>query len=156
MIKRDELDKILNKFNSLEKELTTAVNDKEKYVSISKEYAEIKPLAEQINIYLSLLKEHEDLNAVLDGNDSDLIEIAKSEISNLKINLQSSEESLKQLLIPKDPLDQKMSFSKLEPEQVVMKQRYLQMNYCACTSDMQRIKIGKLNICLFLILKKEA
>ena len=107
MIKRNELDKILNKFNSLEKELTTAVNDKEKYVSISKEYAEIKPLAEQINIYLSLLKEHEDLNAVLDGNDSDLIEIAKSEISNLKINLQSSEESLKQLLIPKDPLDQK-------------------------------------------------
>ena len=107
MIKRDELDKILNKFNSLEQELTTAVNDKEKYVSISKEYAEIKPLAEQINIYLSLLKEHEDLNAVLDGNDSDLIEIAKSEISNLKLNLQSSEESLKQLLIPKDPLDQK-------------------------------------------------
>ena len=107
MIKRDELDKILNKFNSLEQELTTSVNDKEKYVSISKEYAEIKPLAEQINIYLSLLKEHEDLNAVLDGNDSDLIEIAKSEISNLKINLQSSEESLKQLLIPKDPLDQK-------------------------------------------------
>ena len=107
MIKRDELDKILNKFNSLEQELTTAVNDKEKYVSISKEYAEIKPLADQTNIYLSLLKEHEDLNAVLDGNDSDLIEIAKSEISNLKINLQSSEESLKQLLIPKDPLDQK-------------------------------------------------
>ena len=107
MIKRDELDKILNKFNSLEQELTTAVNDKEKYVSISKEYAEIKPLAEQINIYLSLLKEHEDLNAVLDGNDSDLIEIAKSEIANLKLNLQSSEESLKQLLIPKDPLDQK-------------------------------------------------
>ena len=107
MIKRNELDKILNKFNSLEKELTTAVNDKEKYVSISKEYAEIKPLAEQINIYLSLLKENEDLNAVLDGNDSDLIEIAKSEIGNLKLNLQSSEESLKQLLIPKDPLDQK-------------------------------------------------
>ena len=107
MIKRDELDKILNKFNSLEQELTTAVNDKEKYVSISKEYAEIKPLAEQINIYLSLLKEHEDLNAALDGNDSDLIEIAKSEIGNLKLNLQSSEESLKQLLIPKDPLDQK-------------------------------------------------
>ena len=107
MIKRDELDKILNKFNSLEQELTTAVNDKEKYVSISKEYAEIKPLAEQINSYLSLLKEHEDLNTVLDGNDSELIEIAKSEISNLKINLQSSEESLKQLLIPKDPLDQK-------------------------------------------------
>ena len=107
MIKRDELDKILNKFNSLEKELTTAVNDKEKYVSISKEYAELKPLAEQINIYFSLLKEHEDLNAVLDGNDNDLIEIAKSEIGNLKLNLQSSEESLKQLLIPKDPLDQK-------------------------------------------------
>ena len=107
MIKRDELDKILNKFNSLEQELTTAVNDKEKYVSISKEYAEIKPLAEQINIYLSLLKENEDLNAVLDGNDSDLIEIAKSEIGNLKLNLQFSEESLKQLLIPKDPLDQK-------------------------------------------------
>ena len=107
MIKRDELDKILNKFNSLEQELTTSVNDKEKYVSISKEYAEIKPLAEQINIYLSLLKENEDLNAVLDGNDSDLIEIAKSEIGNLKLNLQSSEESLKQLLIPKDPLDQK-------------------------------------------------
>ena len=103
MIKRDELDKNLNKFHSLEQELTTAANDKEKYVSISKEYAETKPLAEQINIYLSLLKEHEDLNAVLDGNDSDLIEIAKSEISNLKINLQSSEESLLSLIHISEP-----------------------------------------------------
>ena len=97
------------------------------------------------------------MNAVLDGNDSDLIEIAKSEISNLKINLQSSEECLKQLLIPKDPLDQKDVILEIRAgtggdEAALFANEFIAHVSAIC----RRSKIGKLIICLFLILKRGA
>jgi len=37
MIKQDELEKIQDKYKNLENELNQSVNDKDKYVSLSKE-----------------------------------------------------------------------------------------------------------------------
>ena len=51
--------------------------------------------------------ELEELNDVLNGNDNELIEIAKSEIGSIKEKLLIAENLLKELLTPKDPLDQK-------------------------------------------------
>ena len=47
------------------------------------------------------------MNSVINGNDADLIEIAKSEINNVKEKLLAAENVLKELMIPKDPLDKK-------------------------------------------------
>ena len=107
MIKQDELEKIIDKYKTLEKELNQSVNDKDKYVSLSKEYAELKPLYDQINLYLALQSELEELNNAINGDDLDLIEIAKSEINAAREKLSATENDLKELLIPKDPLDQK-------------------------------------------------
>ncbi len=107
MIKQDELEKITDKYKTLEKELNQSVNDKDKYVSLSKEYAELKPLYDQINLYLALQSELEELNNVINGDDLDLIEIAKSEINDAREKLSATENDLKELMIPKDPLDQK-------------------------------------------------
>ena len=55
MIKQDELEKIQDKYKNLENELNQSVNDKDKYVSLSKEYADLKPLYDQVNLYLACL-----------------------------------------------------------------------------------------------------
>jgi peptide chain release factor 1 len=107
MIKQDELEKIQDKYKNLENELNQSVNDKDKYVSLSKEYADLKPLYDQVNLYLAQQSELEELNSVINGNDADLIEIAKSEINNVKEKLLVAENVLKELMIPKDPLDKK-------------------------------------------------
>ena len=107
MIKQDELEKIQDKYKNLENELNQSVNDKDKYVSLSKEYADLKPLYDQVNLYLAQQSELEELNSVINGNDADLIEIAKSEINNVKEKLLAAENVLKELMIPKDPLDKK-------------------------------------------------
>ena len=100
MIKQEELEKIQDKYKNLENELNQSVNDKDKYVSLSKEYADLKPLYDQVNLYLANQSELEELNSVINGNDSDLIEIAKSEINNVKEKLLVSENVLKELMIP--------------------------------------------------------
>ena len=107
MIKQEELEKIQDKYKNLENELNQSVNDKDKYVSLSKEYADLKPLYDQVNLYLANQSELEELNSVINGNDADLIEIAKSEINNVKEKLLVAENVLKELMIPKDPLDKK-------------------------------------------------
>ena len=107
MIKQDEFGKIQDKYKNLENELNQSVNDKDKYVSLSKEYADLKPLYDQVNLYLAQQSELEELNSVINGNDADLIEIAKSEINNVKEKLLAAENVLKELMIPKDPLDKK-------------------------------------------------
>ena len=107
MIKQEELEKIQDKYKNLENELNQSVNDKDKYVSLSKEYADLKPLYDQVNLYLANQSELNELNSVINGNDADLIEIAKSEINNVKEKLLVAENVLKELMIPKDPLDKK-------------------------------------------------
>ena len=84
MIKDEELNKILEKFKNLEDQLNSSIEDKDAYISISKEYADLKPLAQSINNFLDLRHELEDLNNILNGDDKDLIAIAKSEIAELK------------------------------------------------------------------------
>ena len=107
MIKDEELNKILEKFKNLEDQLNSSIEDKDAYISISKEYVDLKTLAQSISNFLDLRHELEDLNNILNGDDKDLIVIAKSEIAELKNKIVRSEEALKQLLIPKDPLDEK-------------------------------------------------
>ena len=63
MIKQEELEKIQDKYKNLENELNQSVNDKDKYVSLSKEYADLKPLYDQVNLYLAHQSELDELNS---------------------------------------------------------------------------------------------
>ena len=107
MIKDEELDKILEKFKNLESQLNSSIGNKDTYISVSKEYSDLKPLAQNIDNFLNLRRELDDLNNIISGDDKDLISLAKSEIPDLKNKIENSEHALKQLLIPKDPLDEK-------------------------------------------------
>ncbi|SVA83812.1 uncharacterized protein METZ01_LOCUS136666 [marine metagenome] len=87
--------------------MNTSIDDKEQYILASKEYSELRPIVEQINIFKGLNKEIDDLNQVIESGDQELVDIAKKELSDAKNKYEESEKHLKYLLVPKDPLDQK-------------------------------------------------
>ena len=107
MIKGDELEKIVLKYQKLEDQLNESIKDREKYISVSKEYSELKPIVEQINIFNDLFKEIADLNQIIENEEKELVDIAKKELIDNKNKFEECEKNLKYLLIPKDPLDQK-------------------------------------------------
>jgi len=107
MIKAEELEKIILKYKKLEDQLNTSIDDREQYILASKEYSELRPIVEQINIFKGLNKEIDDLNQVIESGDQELVDIAKKELSDAKNKYEESEKHLKYLLVPKDPLDQK-------------------------------------------------
>ncbi len=107
MIKGDELEKITLKYKRLEDQLNASIKDREEFILVSKEYSELKPIVEQIDIFNKLTKEIAELNQIIENEEQDLVDIAKKELPDVKIKFEESEKNLKYLLIPKDPLDQK-------------------------------------------------
>ena len=107
MIKVEELEKIVSKYKKLENQLNASIQDREEYIAVSKEYSELKPIVQQINIFNGLSKEITDLNQMIESEEQELVEIAKKELIDTKNKFEESEKNLKSLLIPKDPLDQK-------------------------------------------------
>ena len=107
MIKEEELKKIVSKYRKLEDQLNSSIKDRDKFILVSKEYSELKPIVEQINIFNEFNKEIIDLNQIIENEEHELVDIAKKELIEAKNKFQESEKNLKYLLIPKDPMDQK-------------------------------------------------
>jgi peptide chain release factor 1 len=92
-------------------ELTHALSDPavassgERYKKVSKERASLEPTVEALRAWQRLTQEVADNEAML--ADSDMRELAKEELATLRPRLDSTEEQLKVLLIPRDPNDDK-------------------------------------------------
>ena len=61
MIKEEDLDRILSRSKELEESMSTISGDNEEFVKISKEYSDLKPIVDNINIYNNYKKEHDEL-----------------------------------------------------------------------------------------------
>ena len=107
MIKGKELEKIVSKYQKLEDQLNASIKSRDEYILVSKEYSELKPIVEQIKVFNNLIKEIADLNHIIESEEQELSDIAKKELIDVKIQFEESEKNLKNLLIPKDPLDKK-------------------------------------------------
>ena len=107
MIKGEELEKIVSKYKKLEDQLNKSIKDRDEYILVSKEYSELKPIIEQINIFNDLTKEIADLSHIIENEDHELVDIAKKELIDAKNKFEESQKNLKYLLIPKNPLDKK-------------------------------------------------
>lgn len=79
--------------------------DQNKFRDLSKEYAQIEPLVENFNQYLSAQAELEDAKEMLD--DPEFKELAKESMNSANETITHLEEALRILLIPKDPNDDK-------------------------------------------------
>ena len=109
MIPLDKITKIVNKYESLEKELASGDISKKDFVKKSKEYSNIGEIINQARSYLSFDKEKNELEKIIEDKKSDkeMIQLAKSELNDLLKKNNSYEKILKLYLLPKDEADSK-------------------------------------------------
>ena len=96
------------KFRDLEEKINSLNKDNYKeFARLSKEYSDLKPLVEKINIYFKLLTELDGLDDLLESEDTDLKIEAEKEKDDLNSKINKLNNEIKFLLIPKDESDEK-------------------------------------------------
>jgi peptide chain release factor 1 len=84
------------------------VRDMKKYSQLSKEYRDLEKIVVKYNALKEARKHLQQAKEVLDKEkDPDMREFAKSEIDDLENRIETLDQELKDLLIPKDPNDDK-------------------------------------------------
>ena len=105
----DQLDEILRHHRDLTAKLADpeTTSDTKKYTEISREYAQLEPVVEAINALRAMEEELAGNQELLDDPDcdSELRELAASEIEPLKAAIAEQRQKLTLLLLPKDPND---------------------------------------------------
>jgi len=109
MIPLDKIKKIVNTYQSLEKDLASGDISKKDFVKKSKDYSNIGEVINEAKSYLSFQKEKEELEKIIEDkeNDKEMVLLAKNELSNLIEKNQTDEKILKVYLLPKDEADSK-------------------------------------------------
>ncbi|MDG1692114.1 MAG: peptide chain release factor 1 [Alphaproteobacteria bacterium] len=105
MLPVERLDAILARAQAIQDEMNGELPP-ERFVELSKEYAEIDPLASAVRAYRATLGESEDLAALVDGDDAEMAELASLELEDVRAKLPDMETALEVLLLPKDSADE--------------------------------------------------
>lgn len=105
----DKLKGVEDRFTQLEALLSdpAVLQDREAYQKYAREHAEISDIVETFRQYMQVGQEMDDSYELLKDSDPQIKNLAKEEIDRLSLQKEELEEQLKQLLIPKDPLDEK-------------------------------------------------
>ena len=104
-----QLSSVYERFNHLEEQLSNpeVVSDMTKFTKLNKEYRELEPLVEAYKKHLNLAANIANAKEMLGDEDEDMRKMAKEELSELVPALETLEEEIKVMLIPKDPDDSK-------------------------------------------------
>lgn len=105
----DKLDAIKAKFDDLGVALSNpeVVSDNKRYSSMSKEYRSLEKIVLARNEYIKLLNDIEFNKEVLNSDDEEMRDMAKNELPALEEKKENAEKALRNMLIPKDPYDEK-------------------------------------------------
>ena len=106
----DRLDGIESRFEEVSTLITdpAVIADMKRYVSLTREYKELKELVDTTNNYRTLLANIDEAREVLDSeNDPEMRDMAKMQLDESQAQLPELEERIKLLLIPADPEDAK-------------------------------------------------
>ena len=109
MIPVEKVQLIINKYETLEKELASGNIDKKDFVKKSKEYSRIGEIIKEARGYVSFKKEKEELSKIIDEQDGDkeMVNLATKELNSLLTKQEANETMLKIYLLPKDEADGK-------------------------------------------------
>ena len=105
----DKLQAIYDRYQYLEEQISDpdVVQDMDRYRKINKEYKDLQPVVEAFLEYRNVLSNLDLARLTLQEDDPEMQELAREEIALLAPQQKELEESLKTLLIPKDPEDSK-------------------------------------------------
>lgn len=105
----DKLDAIKAKFDDLAVALTNPeiVSDNKRFSALSKEYRSLEKIVNARNAYVKTIEDIAFNKEVLGEDDEEMREMAKLELPALEENKERMEKELRNMLIPKDPYDEK-------------------------------------------------
>ncbi|ULQ51204.1 peptide chain release factor 1 [Flavihumibacter fluvii] len=105
----DKLEAIEARFHDLGVALTNPeiVSDNKKFSALSKEYRSLEKIVKGYNAYKNVLSDLDTYREALNGDDEELRELAKEELPALEAREKELAASVRQMLIPKDPQDEK-------------------------------------------------
>ena len=109
MIPQKTVEELINKHSLLEKDLSSEEIEKKSFAEKSKEYANLNEIIESAKKYLSFQKDKNELEKILNDQNSDieLKNMAEIEMNDLKNQYEKNEKKLKIFLLPKDEADKK-------------------------------------------------
>ena len=96
MIPLEKKKKIINTYNSLEKDLASSNIEKKDFVKKSKEYSSIGEVINEAKNYVNFEKEKLELEKIINEKNSDkeMIQLAKNELDQLSKNHEKHEKIL--------------------------------------------------------------
>lgn len=105
----DRLDAIKARFDNIGVALTNPeiVNDNKKFSAMSKEYRSLEKIVMAHDDYKKVLDDIAFYKEAIEGGDEEMRELAKAEAPGLEVKKETLEKYIRQLLIPKDPQDEK-------------------------------------------------
>jgi len=108
------MDKLLKKYSELEsrfleieKEMTSCTSNLEKYQELAKKYAELEAPIKTYHDYKNISEQYKENDSIINDKtaDAELIQLAKEENTTLKEKQKELENTLRLLLLPRDPND---------------------------------------------------
>jgi peptide chain release factor 1 len=105
----DKLEAIKARFDDLGVALTNPeiIADNKKFGQLSKEYRSLEKFVTAHKEYTKLLEDIDFYREALNGSDDEMRELAKAELPETEDKLAKLESNIRQMLIPKDPQDDK-------------------------------------------------
>ena len=105
----DKLDFITEKYDELAQKVSDPdiIANQKVWQKHIKEMGEMEPIVKKYTEYKKAKESLEDAKEMLSDGDEEMRELAKMEISDLEEQIETAEEELKILLLPKDPNDDK-------------------------------------------------
>ena len=105
----DKLDFITEKYDELARKVSDPeiINNQPVWQKHIKEMGEMEPIVKKYTEYKKAKTELADAKELLEMGDDEMRELAKMEIGELEEKIETAEEELKVLLLPKDPNDEK-------------------------------------------------
>jgi peptide chain release factor 1 len=84
------------------------MSNQKRYIELSKEYKDLKAIMDEREIYIELTDNLEEANDIISNeSDAEMVEMAKLQYDEAKVELPKLEEKIRMMLIPKDPEDAK-------------------------------------------------
>ncbi len=101
-----KLDRLVARWQAVQGELNSGV-EQQRFVELSKEFAELDPVVSTINALRRVTDEVEGTRALAHGNDAEMAQLAEAELPELETRLEALQGDLKIQLLPKDAADEK-------------------------------------------------
>lgn len=105
-----QMDELVKKYDEIAKQISDPdiIADQDLWRKLMKEHSDLTPIIEKYKEYKNTLEEIDDALSMLDDNlDDDFRELVKEELAENKGNIETLEDELRLLLLPKDPNDDK-------------------------------------------------